>query len=269
MNKGFTFKEFVVNHERCAMKVGTDGILLGAWAPIVNMHNMLDIGCGSGLISLMLAQRYYQQGTAAKAGVCNITAIDIDDNAVMQTAENVALSQWSQSIKVIQCNFFEWAKEQQEHELHSFDAEYANKHNFDLIISNPPFFNDSLISPDESRALARHNVEFDHLALLKVAAQLLRVDGFLAIILPVAEAEVLLKKCYEAGLTCIKLTKVSARPNKAFHRYLMLFSKSNSHIAQSQIQQQSIPEDNLSIYNENNEYSAEYTALTQAFYLKM
>lgn len=129
-NPYFSFKQFTVYHDRCAMKVGTDGVLLGAWADVVSARNILDIGTGTGLISLMMAQR------------CNarIRAVDIDADAVEQARGNVAASPWQDRIEV---------------ELQDI-CHFTSETLFDVIVSNPPYFTDSLKCPGKQRNIARH-----------------------------------------------------------------------------------------------------------------
>ena len=129
--KGFTFKQFHIDHSRCAMKVGTDGTLLGAWATLPTDGSILDIGTGTGLIAIMAAQRSFGS---------KITAIDIDEDCVLQARENVAASPWPDHIEVI----------------HSALQDFSPTQKFDCIISNPPYFIDSQLSPDAARSTARH-----------------------------------------------------------------------------------------------------------------
>ena len=127
---GFTFKQFHVQHDRCAMKVGTDGVLLGCWTDVPAAGSVLDIGTGSGLIALMIAQRTNAQ----------IDAIDIASDAYEQACINFAQSPWNERLKAYIASIQEW-----QHEAL-----------YDLIISNPPYFNNSLKNPDKGRELARH-----------------------------------------------------------------------------------------------------------------
>ena len=138
MNPGFRFKQFFVRHDRCAMKVGTDGVLLGAWAPTNPLTpnpltRILDIGTGSGLIALMLAQRCPD---------AQIAAIDIDPDAVAQARENFAASPWSDRLHVAQSSLQEWQMG---------NGKCGNDKWYDLIVSNPPYFTASLKNPDAAR----------------------------------------------------------------------------------------------------------------------
>ena len=147
---GFTFKQFHIDHSRCAMKVGTDGTLLGAWATLPpEAHRILDIGTGSGLIAIMAAQRH----PSAK-----IMAIDIDEDCVLQARQNATSSPWAERIEVINSP------------LQGFQSEVK----FDVIISNPPYFADSMHSPDKQRTTARHTAS---LSFKDLAEGVLRLCG--------------------------------------------------------------------------------------------
>lgn len=163
--KGFTFKQFHIDHSKCAMKVGTDGTLIGAWASIpYGECSILDIGTGSGLIAIMAAQRSTQ---------AQIIGIDIDSDCIEQALENVAASPWSQRISII----------------HSSLQEFSSSKGLDVIISNPPYFVDSLLSPNEKRTTARHTTTLTFSELTEGVHRLLAPNGTFALILPPAEAE--------------------------------------------------------------------------------
>ena len=133
-NPYFQFKQFTVRHDKCAMKVGTDGVLLGAWAPVQDVKRILDVGAGSGLISLQLAQRNPE---------AVITSVEIDPAAAAQAQENIQSSPWSNRMEVVCCDF----------------RKYHPEDKFDLIVSNPPYFVDALRCPDNQRCMARHTSE--------------------------------------------------------------------------------------------------------------
>lgn len=182
------------------MKVGTDGVLLGAWTPLPNpCRRVLDIGTGSGLIALMLAQRLPSS---------TVLAIDVDEAAVAQAAENFLSSPWAERL-------------QAEHvALQDLQAEP-----FDLIVSNPPYFVDSLKNPDAQRRAARHTDSLSYEQLLSCSAQLLSTGGTLAVILP-AEAEApFLALAGQQGLTPYKITRVHTRANKPAKRVLLALRK--------------------------------------------
>lgn len=162
--KGFTFKQFHIDHSRCAMKVGTDGTLLGAWATLPTDGSILDIGTGTGLIAIMAAQRSFGS---------KITAIDIDEDCVLQARENVSASPWHDRIEVI----------------HSALLDFSPAQKFDCIISNPPYFIDSQLSPDAARSTARHTATLPFDELVSGVKRLLADDGHFSLILPPPEME--------------------------------------------------------------------------------
>ena len=159
----FKFKQFTIFHDKCAMKVGTDGVLLGAWAPADGAERILDVGTGTGLIALQLAQRNPH---------ARITAIEIDATAAGQAAENVSRSLWTDRVEVV-CRDF---------------RDYQPENRFDLIVSNPPYFIDALKCPDEQRCTARHAGNLNYDLLFRRSASLLKEQGVVSIIIP-AEAE--------------------------------------------------------------------------------
>ncbi len=196
----FTFKQFIVHDERCGMKVGTDGTLLGAWASHPSPSAVLDIGTGSGLVALMLAQRYPE---------ARITAIDIDANAAEQAAENFQASPWSERLTALEVSL----------------QNYVPEHLYQLIVSNPPFFVDSLKNPDESRRTARHADSLPFSILMERAEAMLAPDGVLALVLP-AEAEKNVKEiAARLDLFLLRVTRVYTREGKPCKRVLISFSR--------------------------------------------
>jgi len=235
-NPYFSFKQFTVFHHLCAMKVGIDGVLLGAWAPVDNTGSILDIGCGSGLIALILAQR----------SDAEIVAIDIDADAVLQTADNVSKSPWLNQI----CT--------KETSLQLFVTETTER--FDLIVSNPPYFVNSTNAPSLSRTTARHTNSLSHQELISNAKLLLKPTGRICLILPVDEGLKCVDFALSIGLFCNKKVTVYPKPEAAAKRLLLEFSF------------QSIPtiETELTIEsNVRHQYSVEFSALAKEFYLKL
>lgn len=232
-NPYFSFKQFTVYHDRCAMKVGTDGVLLGAWADVASARHILDIGTGSGLISLMMAQR------------CNarIKAVDIDADAVEQARENVAASPWQDRIEV---------------ELQDI-CRFTSETLFDVIVSNPPYFTDSLKCPGRQRTIARHTDFLDFDKLAESAARLLHSEGVFSVIVPAAGKDSFLKAAARYGLhlshQTLVHTKLGAEPGRA----LLAFKFSADQCVT----------DDLTIELACHVYSEEYRALTKEFYLKM
>lgn len=235
-NPFFKFKQFTIYHDRCAMKVGTDGVLLGAWANVHNTKKVLDIGVGSGLVSLMLAQRNNN---------ILIDAIDIDTEATKQAQENIANSPFSQQINCKNISFQEFDKE--------------CKTEYDLIVSNPPFFVDSLKSPDNKRTLARHTDSLYIDQLITISCRHLNTHGRIAIIFPHIQKELLLELAEQNKLYISAITNIFPTPTASPKRLLIEFSRKET----------SLVENNLIIEKERHVYTPEFTTLAKEFYLNM
>jgi len=233
-NNYFKFKKFTINQDKCAMKVGTDGVLLGAWVNCENANSVFDIGTGTGLIALMIAQR-------SKA---RIDAIEIDKVASEQAQENVMNSPWAEKINIEH-------KSLQDFLIHC-DIKY------DLIISNPPYFQNSLYAPDEKRTNARHNSNLEFEDIICGALKLLNDDGVLSVILPYLEGAMFILKAVESGLYCVRQTNVLSNPGKEPKRLLLEFMK----IKKPLVEQEIIIE-----LNKRHVYSDAYKNLTKDFYL--
>ena len=238
----FRFKQFTVWHDRCAMKVGTDGVLLGAWCPLPSQKprrvRVLDIGVGSGLIALMMAQRLHQ-----REDLFSGLGIDIDCDAVEQSHINFQQSPWANSLTSQACR------------LQDMPAEHA----FDLIVSNPPYFQDSLKNPNAQRATARHTDTLSYAELIAHSARLLQEDGILALVLPIEAEQEILTLAADHGLHPTHITYVHSKPGKPAKRLL---------IALSPISNTQYPIANtMYIESENAPRSDEYKELTKDFYL--
>jgi tRNA1Val (adenine37-N6)-methyltransferase len=232
---GFTFKQFHIEHDKCAMKVGTDGILLGAWANLQGAKSGLDIGTGTGLIALMLKQR-----NPAMA----VTAVEIDDDAVAQAKANIAHSPWP--------NIDLWQGD---------IAHFNRATQFDLIVSNPPYFNHSLTSDNQARMTARHTNDLSFQTLLAKVKTLLSLNGQFFVVLPYSEVEL-----FEANAEAFKLTVtekvfVHTKHNKPAKRVLMSLKHSEQGTETAKAGR-------LDIHDESGNYSAQYKALCRDFYLK-
>ena len=229
----FRFKQFEVSDEHCAMKVGTDGVLLGAWADVDCDHHILDVGTGTGLIAMMVAQRN---------GSTRVTAVDVDDSAVAEARGNIERTAWSERIDVDCCDIRRYSSEQ----LYSH------------LISNPPYFVDALPSPDAMRTVARHASSLAYGELIDAAERLLEHGGRLSVVLP-TECAALFRREAFARLWLSRLTDVVTREGEVPKRTLMEFRR---------VEQPLMPRcDTLVIHRRGGDYSAEYRTLTKDFYL--
>ena len=235
-NPFFSFKQFTVYHHRCAMKVGIDGVLLGAWADVNCANKVLDIGTGSGLIALMLAQRTCAQ----------ITAIDIEPNAILQTEENIENSPWKDSITA------------KEISIQQFAATTDEK--FDLIVSNPPYFVNSLKNNCADKTTARHTDSLTHEELMTWAKKMLAENGRICLILPVNEGIKCVQFAESIGLYCHKMVYVHPKPAVEAKRVLLQFGFApiTTEVTELDIET-----------SERHQYSKEFAVLAKDFYLKL
>ena len=234
-NDYFQFRQFIVHQQRCAMKVGTDGTLLGAWALAPSGRcRILDIGTGTGLIALMMAQRFPES---------SVLGIDIDPEAVAQATENVRLSPFSERIKILQ------------EDVMKFD----DTDDFDAIVSNPPYFVDSLECPDDQRTMARHTVSLTYEGLIRQAFRLLKDEGCLSLVIP-SESRSLIESaaCLE-GFFLSRVCLIKTTPRKQPKRQLIEFRK---HTVKELIIEEGVIEDS------SNLRSSWYQQLTKEFYIK-
>ena len=234
----FQFKQFSLEQDRCAMKIGTDGVLLGAWAPIENNpFSILDIGAGTGVIALMLAQRSNAE---------QIDALEIDEEAYEQSVDNFENSPWSDRLFCFHAGLDEFVEEPEDE--------------YDLIISNPPFYTDDYRSDNEQRDLARFADAIPFEDLIEAADLLLSENGIFAVIIPFKEEENFLALAKEYELYPLKITHVKGTPTTEIKRSLLAFSRNES---------VNFPIDELIIETSRHQYTAEYIAMTRDFYLKM
>lgn len=215
------------------MKVGTDGVLLGAWVDISNVTSVLDIGTGSGVIALMIAQR----------SNANIHAVEIDQASALQANHNFENSQWNSRMTIDSIS------------LQAF-ASTSNK-KFDLIVSNPPYFNKSLKSPSPERTLTRHTDELPNSDLLDGVKTLLAPEGRFCAILPYTEGNILIAEAVNYGLYCNRKLFVQTKPDKPIIRILTEFS----------FHKKRLPDSTISIHTADGDYTEEYKQLTADFYL--
>ena len=231
----FQFKQFTINQDRCAMKVGTDGTLLGAWANApVEPCRILDIGTGTGLVALMMAQRYPQS---------QVIGIDIDRDAAIQAQENVDASPFSDRVKIINADA----------------VKIEDKEGFDAIVCNPPYFVDSLTCPQDQRTLARHTITLTYEQLMRTAYKLLKNDGMFSIVVPTENNDAIESAAALAGFMISRICMIKTTPNKLPKRQLIEFRK-------NRIDRIDFCEEILEIFP--NQRSDWYYELTRDFYIK-
>src|SRR5690554_4558378 len=236
-NSHFKFKQFSIFQAQSAMKVGTDGVLLGAWAPIQDAKTALDVGAGTGLIALMMAQRN---------PILEVTAIEIDAGAYSDAKENFANSPWANRLSLIHDSFQKFSSQ--------------SNSQFDAIVCNPPFFEEGCHAPESQRVIARHAIALSNKDLLKGAFDLLKEGGILTVVLPFMNYP---SFCHEAKKNLFsereRLT-VYPTPIKCAVRVLSVWTKEK---VEEVIETEMIIED-----NGRHNYSKEYKELTKEFYLK-
>ena len=232
-NNYFQFKQFKVYHHKSSMKVGTDAVLLACLCPSENINTILDIGCGSGIIPLIMAQKSPAQ----------ITGIDIDNSSIEQSKENFNLSQWSHRLSAKHISIQEYAQE--------------TPNSFDLIISNPPFFIKSTKSPTASRNLARHNDTLSFLDLILSAKNLLKPEGTFSLVLPRTEGEDFIDLAVQNGFFLKKKNLIFPKASKAYNRMIFDLCLYPTHTLCRK----------LTIREENNDYTQAYKELTRDLYL--
>ncbi len=233
-NQIFAFKQFQVVQDKCAMKVGTDAVLLGSWVNASNAKTILDIGTGTGIIAMMLAQK-----SAAR-----IDAIDIDNGAFIQATENVNNCKWKENIEIHHISLQQFAK--------------ACDHKYDLIVSNPPYFIDSSKASEESRTNARHTDQLPFKDLLDGVLKLLNPNGKFYVILPTKESELFREEAEKNKLFLTKLTRIITRTDKPEKRLMMRFEFIQRTFSESTI---------IIEKDERHSYTDEYKELTKDYYL--
>ncbi len=234
----FSFKNFDIHQDRCAMKIGTDGVLLGAWCPIDNNpFSVLDIGAGTGILSLMLAQR---------SSANQIDAIEIDEDAFEQCVENFESSPWSDRLYCYHAGLDEFMEEPEDE--------------YDIIISNPPFYPENYKTESEQRDLARFQDALPFEDLIEAANLLLSENGIFSVIIPFKEEEKFIALAKDFALYPFKITRVKGTPTTEIKRSLLAFSFAKK---------EKIESDELVIETSRHQYTEDYIALTRDFYLKM
>lgn len=235
----FTFKQFSIQQDRCAMKVGTDGVLLGAWTPLYNEpYSVLDIGSGTGLIALMIAQRSFAE---------QIDAIEIDDNAFSQCFENFEASPWVDRLYAYHSS------------LEDFTEEFFEEITYDLIVSNPPFYSENYKSGNEQRDVARFTDSLPFEQLIACTEGLLSEEGIFATIIPYKEEDAFLELASAYGLYPFKICRVQGTPDTEIKRSMIAMTRIPAEIKYEK----------LIIELERHQYTDQYKELTKDFYLKM
>ena len=235
----FRFLRFAIRQDRCAMKVGTDGVLLGAWARLDGCRRVLDVGSGTGLVALMAAQRL--EGLPG-AGEWTVTGVELDGEAASQAGEYVAASPWASRVTVCRADVREWSPDTP----------------FDTLLCNPPFFTRSLRCPDDGRATARHDDTLSLDDLAQAASRLLsRPEGTLQVVIPADRRTDMVAAAAGAGLYAVRETQVSTTPAKAPKRLLMRFAFTAAPLER----------DTLVIADKDGIYTPAFTALVKGFYL--
>lgn len=235
--KPFFFKQFAIHQDRCAMKVGTDGVLLGAWADVEGAGSALDIGTGSGIIAIMLGQRNPD---------LKIHGVEVDQEAFEQAKENMLNAPWADRLEVFHTSIQDFAK--------------TEPGQYDLVVSNPPFFTGGTFSSNQDKTSVRHTVKLPHGDLLTAARSLLKETGKFCVILPFIEGLRFQELAESYKLHCTKIMEVQPKKDKPIERLLMQFEKTRKPVVQ----------ESLIIQNNGvNEWTEAYIALTGAFYLYM
>jgi tRNA1Val (adenine37-N6)-methyltransferase len=230
----FVFKQFTILQDKCAMKVGTDAVLLGSWVTTAGAKKILDIGTGTGIIALMLAQK----------SAANVDAIDIDNKAFEQASQNAENSKWKDRIHIYHTSLQQFSQE--------------HKQEYDLIVSNPPYFIDSSKALEEARTNARHTDQLPFYDLLNGVLALLNPTGKFYVILPTKESQFFREMAEKQNLFLRKLTRVITRTDKPEKRVLMKFKFAPGKLEEDSIV---IEKDGRHIYTD------EYIELTKDYYL--
>ena len=230
-NSFFSFRQFSISQDRCAMKVGTDGVLLGAWAP--GGQRILDVGTGTSLIALMMAQRF---------PTSHVVGIDVDDEACLQAVENVENSPFSDRVKIVKSSLQEFLVEE----------------SFDAIVSNPPYFVNSLKNPDARRTLARHTDSLSFDDLFRGVGRLLSEYGVFSIIIPTDALEQMLLNACQYGFYVSRQVAVKTVERKLPKRYLLSFRRQPTECVVEEIKVMTDSEGSRSTW---------FDALTREFYL--
>jgi tRNA1Val (adenine37-N6)-methyltransferase len=229
----FRFKQFTIHQDKCAMKVGTDSVLLGSWVNPAQSSDILDIGTGSGIIALMLAQKSFAQ----------IDAIDVEENACSQAKENFMISPWFDRLRVIHQSFQDYSK--------------STGKKYDLIVSNPPYFQDAYKPAEESRLKAKHGDLLCFAELVDGVKNLLDENGKFFLILPYREGNEFIGIALRKELFCREIVRVKTKADKFEKRLMMAFTFTFGAMTETE----------LVIQDNETSFSKEYIELTKDYYL--
>ncbi len=233
----FRFKQFEIEQNGCTMKVGTDGVLLGAWSNVEGRKEMLDIGTGTGVIAIMLAQRKLD---------ANVDAVEIDSTACQTAKKNMLNSPFSNRLNSFEESIQDFAK--------------TTRKEYDLIVCNPPFFTGGTLSAQTSRNDVRHTIKLPNGDLLNSVQRLLKKDGKFCVVLPFIEGLRFKEIAQSYNLYCTKVTQVRSKKEKPVERLLLQFEKVN---------QPEMTDELIIQFEKRNDYTPDYITLTKEFYLKM
>ncbi|MCJ7759319.1 MAG: methyltransferase [Gillisia sp.] len=237
MSKPFQFKEFSIDQDRCAMKIGTDGVLLGAWTSVQDAYSILDIGAGTGILALMLAQRSNAE---------QIDALEIDEDAYEQCVENFENSSWADRLFCYHAALDEFTEEMEDEK-------------YDLIISNPPFYTEDYKSGDTARNMARFAESLPFEELIKFASELLSDEGSFAVIIPYSEEKYFLKLSEKVNLFPNRITRVRGTESTPLKRSLLQLSFSEKPFSSNE----------LILEVSRHNYTQDYQKMVAPFYLKL
>ena len=244
MNQTFHFKQFSIHQDRCPMKVGTDGVLLGAWPTVYPNTSVLDIGTGTGLIALMLAQ---------KEATSQVVGVEIDEIAAIQATENVNNSPFADRVQIKAVGVQEFCE--------------SNTDKFDLIVSNPPFFTGGVLSDNMERMQVRHTIKLSHQDLLRSVQQLLKNKGRFCVILPWLEGLRFQELAEEYRLITIKKYMISPRPNRSPNRLLIEMHLCAQYVDRQKMAPAEILKMSIYANVKGEERSDEFINMTKAYYL--
>jgi len=237
MSKPFQFKEFRIEQDRCAMKIGTDGVLLGAWTSVQDAYSILDIGAGTGILALMLAQRSDAE---------QIDALEIDEDAYEQCVDNFENSSWADRLFCYHAALDEFTEEMEDEK-------------YDLIISNPPFYTEDYKSGDTARNMARFADSLPFEELINFASELLSDEGSFAVIIPYSEEKYFLKLSEKVNLFPNRITRVRGTENTPLKRSLLQLSFTEKPFSSNE----------LILEVSRHQYTKDYQKMVAPFYLKL